>query len=160
MLELLLLRHGEAAFSLPDSDRNLTERGIVQSQQVLHKRADSLNGLTGCYVSPYRRARQTAQLVQQQVELSAAPKLIFQIVDGLQPDCSVDALIEWLQPQQGRVLLVAHNPLLTLLLNRLLGGPDVGLSSGYQFGTSTLASVSMPVAAAGCAELNWISYPE
>lgn len=160
MLELLLLRHGEAAFSQPDSDRDLTERGITRTRQVLQRRADDLADLTACSVSPYRRARQTAQLVRQCVEVNSDQQLAFSVVDGLRPDCSVDELIDWLQPQQGKLLLVAHNPLLTLLLNRLLNSTTAEPSSYYQFDTSTLASLSMPVAAAGCAELNWIAFPE
>ncbi|MEH6651298.1 MAG: phosphohistidine phosphatase SixA [Motiliproteus sp.] len=161
MLELLLLRHGEAALTSPDHNRQLTAGGIAQTQQVLNQRSDCLEGLTACYVSPLVRARQTAQLVSEQLvkQRTAETPLPteFEVCDGLQPECSVDALIEWLQPQQGRVLLVAHNPLLTLLLNQL---HDSGRrAQRHHFTTSTLACLSMPIAASGCAEINWITHP-
>ncbi|MEH6822895.1 MAG: phosphohistidine phosphatase SixA [Motiliproteus sp.] len=148
-LELLLLRHGEAGFSSPDTERSLTARGIEQTRAVIKRRTQALAGLTAVYVSPYRRAQQTLVLLTDTLELPAS-----QCFDGLQPDSSVTQLIEWLQPQQGRILLVAHNPLLSRLLNRLLGG-----SQAYHFDTSTLACAQMPLAAAGCAELRWIEYP-
>ncbi len=149
MLELLLLRHGEAGFSLPDRERTLTERGQCQTRQVLQRRAGALVGLSALYVSPYRRALQTAELVRQLSDVPAE-----QCFDGLQPDSEVDALLDWLQPQQGRILLVAHNPLLSRLLNRLIGEPR-----RYHFDTSTLVSLTMAVAAADCATLNWIESP-
>lgn len=159
MLELLLLRHGEAAFTVPDHDRQLTAAGIAQTQQVLKQRGDCLEGLTACYVSPLLRARQTAQLVSEQVtqQHAAEKPLEFEILDGLQPECSVDALIEWLQPLQGRVLLVAHNPLLTLLLNQLLDSDSRAIR--HHFTTSTLACLTMPIAASGCAEVKWLNHP-
>jgi phosphohistidine phosphatase SixA len=149
VLELLLLRHGEAAYSLPDAERPLTERGIVQTQQVLERRRPRLQPLDHLFCSPYLRARQTAALVGEQLDNSPKPEHY----SGLQPDASVSALIDWLQPLQGRVLLVGHNPLLTRLINRLTGEPH-----RYQFDTSTLASLQLPVVAAGCAELNWMEF--
>ena len=159
MLELLLLRHGEAAFTSPDHDRLLTDAGIAQTRQVLNRRGDCFEGLTACYVSPFLRAQQTARLVCEQFakQHTDEKSLQFDIFDGLQPECSVDALIEWLQPQQGRVLLVAHNPLLTLLLNQLLGSGST--TPQHHFTTSTLACLTMPVAASGCAEVSWITHP-
>ncbi|MEH6471844.1 MAG: phosphohistidine phosphatase SixA [Halopseudomonas sp.] len=148
-LELLLLRHGEAEFSLPDCDRNLTGCGVEQTQRVLARRIEALDGLSAVYVSPYLRAQQTAALLPDTLSLPA-----LQSIDGLQPDCSVTQLIEWLQSQQGKILLVAHNPLLSRLANRLLGE-----SQRYSFDTSTLVCLQMPIAAAGCAELSWIEPP-
>ncbi|MFT5721097.1 MAG: phosphohistidine phosphatase [Motiliproteus sp.] len=148
-LELIMLRHGDAVFSLPDSERSLSVRGIEQTRAVLRRRIEALSGLTAVSVSPLRRARQTLGLVAELVELPT-PRCF----DGLQPDSSVTQLIEWLQPQQGKILLVAHNPLLSRLLNRLLGE---GLN--YALDTSTLVCMTMPVAAAGCADLSWIESP-
>tara|TARA_R110001583_G_scaffold24026_1_gene88053 strand:- start:3536 stop:3988 length:453 start_codon:yes stop_codon:yes gene_type:complete len=147
-LELILLRHGEAEFSIPDTERLLTLKGIEQTREVIRQRAGSLAGLTAAYVSPYRRAQQTFLVIAELAELPAPQSL-----DLLQPESSVTQLIEWLQQQQGKILLVAHNPLLTLLLHQLLG------VASHSFDTSTLASLKMPVAAAGCAELDWIDYP-
>ncbi len=148
-LQLLLLRHGEAVLSVPDADRDLTERGAEQTRTVLARRLEALSGLTAVYVSPYRRAQQTLGLVAETLKLPPA-----HIHAGLQPEASVTQLLEWLQPQQGKILLVAHNPLLSCLLNRLLGG-----AQQYHFDTSTLACVTMPVAATGCADLCWIEFP-
>ncbi|MFT6915953.1 MAG: phosphohistidine phosphatase [Motiliproteus sp.] len=148
-LELLLLRHGEAMLSLPDAKRSLSVRGIEQTRAVLKRRIEALSGLTAVYVSPLRRAQQTLGLVAEIIELPAPLRF-----DGLQPEASVTQLIEWLQPQQGKILLVAHNPLLSYLLGRLLGEGPV-----YTFDTSTLVCTTMPVAAAGCADLSWIESP-
>ena len=149
-LELLLLRHGEAAFTLPDSQRALTERGIARTRQVIGRRRTELSRAQSVYVSPYVRARQSLALIEDELSLPQA-----QTYPGLVPESNVDALIDWLEPQQGVVLLVAHNPLLSLLLNRLLGE-----SNRYGFDTSTLACLSMPVAASGCAELDWLEHAD
>ena len=108
-LELILLRHGEAEFSIPDTERLLTLKGIEQTREVIRQRAGSLAGLTAAYVSPYRRAQQTFLVIAELAELP--------------------------------------------LLHQLLG------VASHSFDTSTLASLKMPVAAAGCAELDWIDYP-
>ncbi|RDE24227.1 phosphohistidine phosphatase SixA [Motiliproteus coralliicola] len=148
-LQLLLMRHGEAAFSSPDEMRELTQRGREHTLQVSRECLDSLAGIDRVYVSPYLRAKQTLQLIGSLAELPAA-----ETYAGLTPDSDIDALIEWLQPQQGKVLLVAHNPLLSRLLSQLLGD-----SGHYGFDTSTMAQLTMPLAASGCAELDWIKYP-
>ncbi|WP_421864147.1 phosphohistidine phosphatase SixA [Motiliproteus sp.] len=148
-LQLLLMRHGEAAFSSPDELRELTERGREQTRQVVRQRLSALVGIDRVYVSPYLRARQTLELMESLAGLPGA-----ELYSGLTPDSDVDALVEWLQPQQGKLLLVAHNPLLSRLLSRLTNN-----SGQYGFDTSTLAQLSMPLAASGCADLDWIEYP-
>jgi phosphohistidine phosphatase len=109
---LWLLRHAEAVDGTPDDDRQLTERGIRQSEAA----GDALERLgvniDACLSSPKVRAVQTAQLacaplgVEVTIDrrLSGEPFDAYDLVAGL-----------------GDVLLVGHDPSFTLTLHDLTG---------------------------------------
>jgi len=125
---LWLLRHAEAADGVPDDERPLTERGVMQAEAA--GRALEALGVTvdACLTSPKVRAVQTAQLacapmgVEVTVErrLSGEPFDAYELVAGL-----------------GDVLLVGHDPSFTLTLHDLTGaqarmkkGGLAGISKG------------------------------
>jgi phosphohistidine phosphatase len=109
---LWLLRHAEAADGVPDDDRPLTERGVIQARDAGLALAALGVDLDLCLTSPKRRAVQTAQLacetlgIQPVIEpaLSGQPFDAFALAAGL-----------------NEVLLVGHDPSFSTTVHDLTG---------------------------------------
>src|SRR6267378_3851023 len=107
-MNLFLLRHGLAAErgrGVGDADRPLTGRGERKLQRVAEAMAAMELSFDRLFSSPYIRARQTAELIAQ--ELKARKKLEFTgtLTPGSAPGNVVEFL-EGLKPLPDRVLLV------------------------------------------------------
>jgi phosphohistidine phosphatase len=95
---------------------------------------DAIEPVDAVFCSPYLRARQTADLV-----LPATGLRSVELHEGLTPDSSVMALTRWLASlDYKRVLLVAHNPLLSHLASQLTGQPG-----GVALSTANLACLDV-----------------
>ncbi len=152
-VDLLLLRHGLAAervLGRDDPDRALTDRGIrrtlavVRQLRMLNVQADSLVS------SPYRRARQTAELALQ-AGLAESLRLDSALVPGGDPWPLVSRL-------SGCCLFVGHEPDLSMLATTLIGAPAGSLrlrKAGYCH-LSWSAGLNDP---RGCAELQALLRP-
>ena len=115
-MDLLLWRHAEAVDGLPDSTRELTERGIRQAHKVAEwlesRRPKKLRVL----VSPTVRTRQTACAFTQD----------FEVVPALGPGNDITAILAacgW-PDGGGSVLVVGHKPELGRLAALLLSGHE------------------------------------
>lgn len=143
---LYLLRHGEAepyGRASDDASRALVSAGTKAVKRV----AAELAPVDAVYCSPYLRARQTADLV-----LPATGQQAYRLYDGLTPDSSVPALMAWLDTiKPERLLLVAHNPLLSSLAGQL-----TGLPGGVALSTANLACLDVSDFMPGGAELLWV----
>ena len=106
--QLWLLRHGEAVphESKPDFDRELTARG--QRQSIAAGEALARLGLefAGCYTSPLVRARETAELASE--TLNVTPELRDDVGKGFDLDVVRELLAA--HDDGDRVLVVGHNP--------------------------------------------------
>jgi phosphohistidine phosphatase len=127
-VELLLFRHGiaeERGGAVPDAARALTARGRERSRAVLRRLTERGLGAGRLISSPLRRARETAELA---VAAGLAPSL--ELAEGLAPGGeALAALPVWLETlaappgEWPRLVLVGHEPDLSLLATRLLGAP-------------------------------------
>lgn len=115
-MDLLLWRHAEAVDGLPDSTRELTERGIRQAQKMAEwlesRRPKKLRVL----VSPTTRTRQTASAFTKD----------FEIVPALGPGNDISGILAacgW-PGGGGSVLVVGHQPELGRLAALLLSGQE------------------------------------
>jgi len=149
-MTLFLLRHGHAWPDAPsDALRDLSPRGQEEVTAVLQDNVQSLSEVERIFCSPFRRARQTADIAVEclNVDLDETDLLI--------PSASIAQLVEFLQLQYERyasVLLVAHNPLLENLLNYL-----VGEERGFlHLGTGSLACLQAQYPAGGACQLEWL----
>jgi phosphohistidine phosphatase len=132
-VELLLLRHGIAEArggAVPEAARALTARGRERSGAVL--RCLTERGLRAGRLisSPLRRARETAELA---VAAGLAPAL--ELAEALAPGgAALAALPTWLETLEAppgewpRLVLVGHEPDLSLLAARLIGAPPGSLA--------------------------------
>ncbi len=115
-MDLLLWRHAEAVEGLPDSTRELTERGRRQARKVAEwleqRRPKKLRVL----VSPTVRTRQTAD----------AFTTDYEVIPTLAPGCNIaDILGACGWPEAGgAVLIVGHQPELGRLASLLLSGQE------------------------------------
>src|SRR5689334_13536187 len=125
-MNLYLLRHGLAVEPgtpgfAKDADRPLTPKG----ERKLWKIAEAIEAMEITFdlilSSPYVRARQTAEIVAEALNL----RKTLEFSDALVPAGNVNRLIESLnqiEPSPENVLLVGHEPYLSELISMLVSG--------------------------------------
>ena len=114
---LTLWRHGEAAFSRPDSQRPLTERGVqhVRATVGLYRSLCQQRGLGRpivCTHSPYVRTEQTASLIASELSLSEVLSR-----ELLAPGQTNYVSGNYLSEESGHQLVVGHQPYLSQLID-------------------------------------------
>ena len=114
---LTLWRHGEAAYSRPDSQRPLTERGVqhVRATVGFYRSLCQLRGLGRpivCTHSPYVRTEQTASLIASELSLSE----VFS-QELLAPGQTDYVSGDYLSEESGHQLVVGHQPYLSQLID-------------------------------------------
>lgn|SRR5690554_1374080 len=152
-VQLWILRHGQAEpYSGYDAGRALTAAGRLQVEEILRRQGPQIDtqGLE-IWTSPFLRARQTANLA---TEILQSP--IVRETDLLVPEANARELLEELyRTSSEKVLLVSHQPLVSLLLDILCGqsGQDHSMT------TASLAAVTCEVPAADMGQLQWLAHP-
>ncbi len=122
---LYILRHGEAEMGLrgePDSGRRLTDKGKQLSRRVLARAAAAGVETETMLVSPYVRARETAEIAREVLGFAGAALPS----DALLPDSEPEVLWDEVRVHRDdpQLLLIGHNPLLSEFLTVLLGAGD------------------------------------
>lgn len=155
-MKLAIVRHGNAAFdSQLDSERNLTEIGCKEAQAAGAWLSQQTWRTPCIWVSPYRRAQQTARLI---VDASSNWVLAgagehggseyWQDEPLITPSGSVKALTDKLTLEDRDLVLVSHMPFVGALAATLTGSSD--LRDG--FATGECRVLQGDVAATGCME--------
>jgi phosphohistidine phosphatase len=118
--QLWLLRHGEAVphDSKLDADRELTARGERQAIAAGAALARLGVEFAACYTSPKVRARDTARLACQ--ALNVEPQDVDVLADGFDGDDALELLMA--HDDDARVLAVGHNPSFEQVVHDLTGG--------------------------------------
>ena len=114
---LTLWRHGEAAYSRPDSQRPLTERGVqhVRATVGFYRSLCQQRGLGRpivCTHSPYVRTEQTASLIASELSLSEVLSR-----ELLAPGQTNYVSGHYLSEESGHQLVVGHQPYLSQLID-------------------------------------------
>jgi phosphohistidine phosphatase len=152
MATLYIMRHGEAhPRAASDAERPLTEQGAAQACMAAQWLVEK--PLSKILVSPYLRARQTADLVTQ----SLACALVPQVVAGITPDDPVTGALHVVATEvaAGDVLIVSHLPLVGLLASQLLYGHH---QSPLPFYTASMAAIEFEQFGAGLGNLLWFQH--
>lgn len=118
MVNLFIMRHGEAEpLSSEDSQRQLTDRGQHEVNQMALWLQQHYAAFDWIWASPYKRTRQTAELML----AKQAPFSQLELLPELVPDADAalfksyfDACIS--EKPDARVLLVSHMPLVSFLV--------------------------------------------
>ncbi len=108
--KLILVRHGESAPGVPDSQRPLTESGKEFMQAAARELQRHDFKIVWIWHSPRRRARETAQILAQGLE-----GVSLECASGLQPNDSAEALCDRLdtlaaEQDDGVGIVVGHLP--------------------------------------------------
>lgn len=119
-MDLVLWRHADAEYCVPDDARKLTAKGEKQAQQVGRWLASRLPEGTRILVSPAKRAQQTASALGRKFETASA------IGTGA-PVGSVMAATGW-PNATGTVVVIGHQPTLGRIAAVLLSGTEAGWS--------------------------------
>ena len=123
-MELIILRHGEAGARIPltskDAERSLTAAGKQEIQEVSNSLKALKIKVDLVVTSPLRRCLETAQIVAK--ELNRSKEL--ETWDELKPEGERSALYARLSKlkQDSSVLVVGHEPYLSLLISELISG--------------------------------------
>ncbi len=161
-MELFLLRHGLAEEKptrpgRPDSDRALTDKGIRRLGDIARAMQEMDLSFDLVLSSPFRRARQTAEIVVECLKLQ--DRLQFSTHLAVPP--STPKLIEQLnatRPLPQSVLLVGHEPHLSELAVLLLMGQPGAELTLKKGGLCKLKAATLR--AARCASLEWLLTPK
>ena len=161
MSTVYVMRHGDTVSRAnTDAERPLSERGIAEAESMVDTLLAEPPGLI--WVSPYLRAQQTKDAVVAGLTQHGCNPLV-ETVEGITPDdhpMAVLALLSRYQESadqaQGPLLLVSHNPLVSLLLSVLTEGhaqPSIGMA------TASIACLQGDVFASGSMILEWYKTP-
>jgi phosphohistidine phosphatase len=117
--QLWLLRHGEAVphESKPDAERELTPRG--ERQAVAAGKGLAKLGLEfeACYTSPKVRARDTARLACEALNIEPTEEDV--LADGFDRDDALELLMR--HGADARILVVGHDPSFSQVVHDFTG---------------------------------------
>lgn len=158
MKKLLLLRHAKSSWDDPDCDdheRPLNERGERDSFTMARFLADNDEGLDVIYSSTAVRALDFAQVISELCNITLVPELSFYTFD----EDELMEILRSLPDSVSRVAVVAHNPAVTQLVNRLT---DLDLDNVPTAGLTSIQcdiNVWVDLTEAAC-ELNYFQTPK
>ncbi|HUH57269.1 MAG TPA: phosphohistidine phosphatase SixA [Pseudomonadales bacterium] len=148
-MKLCIVRHGEAGFTAPDSERELTATGKQQAKIAGQWLLAQFPKKPRLIASPYIRAQQTASIIAQECGLQV------ETWKSLTPEASVNALVDQLGDITEDVILVSHLPLVAYLAALLVDGS----SYNQPWSVAECWLLEGKLAAAGCMSTTKVWYP-
>lgn len=147
---VFIMRHGEATtFSAKDVDRELTNHGREEVASMIKRCANNFAMVDEIWASPYIRTQQTAAIVSEAI----SKKIV--TCGFLTPTNNPDNVLEALSKTDKTILLVSHQPLVGILVNKL-----ADLEPGrYRMNTAAVACIESEFFIAGGGELSWLHQP-
>ncbi|HEK3114233.1 phosphohistidine phosphatase SixA [Proteus mirabilis] len=143
-MQIFIMRHGEATFDAPsDALRSLTERGEYESLTMANWMTQQDHSIDYVLVSPYLRAQQTLNVVQQGLVLPAKIETDEGLIPGGNPDHIAHYLRALGEVGYHNILVISHLPLVGYVVAELC--PTV---SAPMFSTSTIACVDFDLSTA------------
>ena len=158
MLELYLIRHGlagEYGSYANDAERPLTDEGDRKTQRIAARLRDLDLKFDLILTSPYRRASQTAEILQ------SAGLGSLEVAEFLQPEGQFDDWMQWFESWRSpdkTLALVGHQPNLSDWAEQLVWGSPAGRLALKKAGVIGLAlpDKGSPV---GNSTLFWLTPP-
>jgi phosphohistidine phosphatase len=120
MKTVYIVRHGKAvpaSANVADADRLLTDTGVARTWKVAQYMAESKPVIDHIIASPAERAFTTALIIADKLGIQAA-KVVAEEKLFTGDDSDAIELIEALDDSVNSVMIVGHNPVITLLANR------------------------------------------
>lgn len=150
-MEVLLIRHGEASWdAASDMERRLTPRGESQLLAAGAWLAEQQWQPDQIWVSPYRRAQQSADIVAQGWRARRRS------IASLSPDAALTELESLLETFVGeRLVLIGHNPLLSTAVASWHGDAP---ASYWGLQPASMALLTGALFSSGTASLQWLRH--
>jgi len=155
-MEIYLMQHGQAFSEDADPERSLTPDGenqIKASARALTKIGVGVDLIAS---SPKKRARQTAEIVAQELRY---PVDDIKVTEKLQPLAPVQEAIAFLKAyeEKKRVLLAGHLPSLGEIASSLL---TEGSKVSIHFDMGGVCRIDVDLLQVGSGELKWYLTPD
>ena len=120
-MEVLLVRHAKSFYDWDkyptDAERPLSKKGKEREEKVAKGMKRNKLSFDLVWVSPFRRARETLDIIQKYQKEIISPIIVPDLVPGGDEDKILALLKEQaIKTPNLRLLVVGHNPLLSLLL--------------------------------------------
>jgi phosphohistidine phosphatase len=154
-MDLYILRHGIAediSASGLDRDRVLTQEGIEKTKSAAKALRKLDVQFDAIFSSPYARAKQTAEIVADELNLIDLLHLVDELGAASAPE-TVLAKLQKVIRKHSSILVVGHEPILSGLVSLLLSG-STSLSVAMKKGGLCKLSCIRPEA--GAARLDWL----
>ena len=157
-MRLYFFRHGpamsRAEWDGPDAERPLTDQGAALTRHVSQRMASMGLQIDAILTSPYARALQTAQILDEVLGSTGLLKLESRLEPARFTRASLDAMLSEHHGTAG-VVLIAHEPSMTAVIADLIGGGDLVLKK------AGLARVDIDApGATSTAALRWLFPPK
>ena len=152
-MKLHLVRHATASDAGPsDAQLELTREGQEEARIAGAALAGLGVKVSHVLSSPLVRARQTAEIVSEALQLNKDDVVL---LDELTNDTSTASLLKALRPYAlaGEIILVGHMPSLAEHLGALIGAPN---GRGLPLGKASVACVALDQLRAGAGQLRWL----
>lgn len=160
-MELYLLRHAIAAAPgsmelRSDAERPLTEDGIKKMRKAVHGIKAMALGFDEVISSPYLRARQTADLVMDELEMDSKIKLSEALVPSADFKDFVKLISQY--PSEKKLLLIGHEPSLSGFVSALISS---GKCASLEFKKGGMCCVEvLEIKPSPVAQLKWLLTPQ
>lgn len=157
-MELYVLRHSDAAphGTMRDADRPLTDEGIKKLTRVAEAMRKMELSFDAILSSPYIRAKETADIVGKVMQCESLIRLTPHLVSGADPSDIVKEIKQDLS-HKNRILIVGHNPFLTILISVLVSGRE---DTSIRLRKGGLCKLTAETIKFGkCGTLEWLMAP-
>ncbi len=142
---------------MADADRPLTDKGIAKLRRVVRGMKALALSFDLILTSPYRRARETAELVAEEI----GAEDLCERSPHLAPDGDPGALIRDVAARRpaedASILLVGHEPYLSQLIGVLVAGDEAARVTVKKAGLCKLSVQTLRYGQ--CASLEWLLAP-
>jgi phosphohistidine phosphatase len=155
-MKIVLVRHAPAvargASDVLDAERPLSSSGRAKFIPAARGLARLVGRVDGLITSPLTRARETAEIVAgalSDVELVGEPALAGDRVEAI-------IAILATRPPEATIVIVGHEPMLAILLAKMVGSP---VPERFAFKKGGAALVDLPAGPASTGRLVWFLPP-
>ncbi|QZE13046.1 hypothetical protein K4L44_10640 [Halosquirtibacter laminarini] len=136
MKKIVFIRHGKAesaSWDVDDFDRQLTPEGVYNTEQVSSKVSVSAPmTLSNVFMirSDAKRAYQSSEIYKNRLNIADESCAIsHQLYEDLTTNDFLDLIVKWVPSHKDTLLVVGHNPMLSMLSNQLAKDLDCWLST-------------------------------
>jgi phosphohistidine phosphatase SixA len=127
-MKIFVLRHGMTSNADADEDRELTEKGVVEVENVVNRRLDDLKGVARIYSSPLKRVKQTLCIARRLIGFAGSVEESQYMKTGSRL-AEIVSFASELDFEGGDVLVSSHQSCTSILI-LWLTGEDILMPNG------------------------------